>query len=353
MVETNGQLINQSSRIEYIDALRGFTMILVVFQHVATFCWGIADGSIPSVHHYFIQIRMPMFFFISGFVLYKASINWNMKQVGLFLRKKFMVQIIPTIIFLALFVHVTGISFRSALFSDAKAGYWFTYILFWYFLFYALAQLLFHRYAYIVMILMGIVILPISYPPITNAIPLPESMKGFLSIPYWHYFLFFVIGSLARKHFARVEQWLDGRWLLLCCIFIYFVLNIYRDILPGHGHGLVGGFLIGLIITLAGLIVLFGFFRANKNYFMKDMFMGRSLQYIGRRTLDVYLLHYFLLPVNMGTVIQVFTEHPMPIIEATCSLAIALLIVACCLLISNIIRLSPIWAHFLLGVKRS
>ena len=340
-----------SSRIEYIDALRGLTMILVVFNHVATFVWEIIGTGVPSVHEYLSQIRMPMFFFISGFVLYKKETVWNGKHICEFLQRKFMVQIIPTIIFLTLFVHVSHLNLEHALFSYAKEGYWFTYILFQYFLFYALAKFCFRRYADIVMLLAGIAFLPIYHQPITNAIPLPESVKLLLSITYWQYFLFFVIGSSAHKHFQTVEQWLDSRWLLFGCIATYFVLNIYRDVLPGHGHGLIGSFLIGLILTFSGLTVLFAFFRSNKAHFTKEKFLGRSLQYIGRRTLDVYLLHYFFLPRELGEALPVFKEHPMPVIEAACSLAIALLIVACCLLISNIIRLSPILAHYLFGVK--
>lgn len=326
-------------------------MILVVFNHVATFVWDVTDFSIPSVHIYLSQIRMPMFFFISGFVLYKAGTVWNWKHICQFLRKKFLVQIVPTIVFMTLFVHVMGLNMKEALFSYSKEGYWFTYILFQYFLFYAIAQFCFRRYANIVMLLAGIALLPIYHLPITNAIPIPETVKGLLSITCWQYFLFFVIGSLVHKHFKQVEQWLDSSWLLMCCIVTYFVLNIYRDVLPGNGHGLIGGFLIGLILTFTGLTVLFAFFRSNQSLFTKDKFMGVTLQYVGRRTLDIYLMHYFFLPRELGTVMPIFREHPMPLIEAACSFVIAILIVACCLLISKIIRLSPVLAHYLLGVK--
>ena len=339
----------EKTRIEYIDALRGFTMILVVIHHVALFMWGILGT--PSVHGYLMQVRMPMFYFISGFVLYKAGVVWNIQHVCQFLRKKFVVQIVSTIIFFTLFVHVKDIDFGSALFSHLKAGYWFTYILFQYFVFYSLAQLIFRRYAHIVMLLMGIAFLPIYYPPITNAIPIPESIKGLLSIVYWRYFLFFVMGSLVHKHFARVEQWLDGKWLLLACLVTYFVLNIYRDVFPSNAENPLCGFLIGLVLTFTGLIVLFGFFRAKQELFTRDKVLGRTLQYIGRRTLDVYLIHYFFFSFQEGGVVHIFTDHPMPIIEAFCSLIVALLIIACSLLISNILRLSPILAHYLFGVK--
>ena len=339
----------EKQRIEYIDALRGFTMILVVIHHVALFMWGILGTY--SIHSYLMQVRMPMFYFISGFVLYKAGVVWNLKHAVQFLRKKFVVQIVSTIIFFTLFVHVMDIDFVPALFSHMKAGYWFTYILFQYFIFYALAQLLFRKYAYLVMLLMGIAFLPIYYTPITNAIPLPESVKGLLSIVYWRYFLFFVLGSLVHKYFTRVEQWLDGRWLLLICLVTYFVLNIYRDVFPSNAENPLCGFLIGLILTFTGLTILFGFFRANQEHFTNDKVLGRSLQYIGRRTLDIYLIHYFLLPFREGGVVHIFTDHHMPVIEAFCSLMVTLLIIAFSLLISSILRLSPILAHYLFGAK--
>ena len=78
--------------------------------------------------------------------------------------------------------------------------------------------------------------------------------------------------------------------------------------------------------------------------------VGGTLQYIGKRTLDVYLIHIFLLPYNLEF-ISVFKEHPMPVIEATVSLIIAGIIIAFSLVISNIIRLSPLLAHWLFGAK--
>ena len=198
--------------------------------------------------------------------------------------------------------------------------------------------------------MMGIAFLPIAYPPITDIIPISKTAKGLLSIVYLHDFVFFFIGSLARKHFGKIEYYLDSKYLLFFCIIVYFVLNVYHDILPNNGHGPIG-FIVGLFLTFSGLTILFAFFRLHREQFSKNSYLGRSLQCIGRRTLDVYLLHYFFIPYQLGRVISIFNEYPMPILEALFSLALALLIIACTLLISNIIRLSPILAHFLFGVK--
>lgn len=65
-----------AQRIGYIDALRGFTMLLVVFSHIETFCYDIPfNESILS--SLFITFRMPMFFFISGYIAYKKEL-WNL-----------------------------------------------------------------------------------------------------------------------------------------------------------------------------------------------------------------------------------------------------------------------------------
>ena len=43
----------------------------------------------------------------------------------------------------------------------------------------------------------------------------------------------------------------------------------------------------------------------------------------------------------------------MPILEFAASAIIAILIIAACLLVSNIIRLSPFLAHWLFGAKKT
>lgn len=52
-------------RIEYIDAMRGFTMLLVVCSHVETFMVG---SPLKSINALLGEFQMPLFFFVSGFV---------------------------------------------------------------------------------------------------------------------------------------------------------------------------------------------------------------------------------------------------------------------------------------------
>ncbi len=136
---------------------------------------------------------------------------------------------------------------------------------------------------------------------------------------------------------------------LLICLLAYFLLNIYHDSLPSGGSL---GVLIGFIKSASGIIIVFTFFRKKQMLFTKETVLGRSLQYIGRRTLDIYLLHYFFLPSMLSKVTSIFKEYPMPIVEFAFSFIIALIVIAFCLLISNVIRLSPTLAHWLFGVKK-
>lgn len=330
-------------RIEYIDAMRGFTMILVVLQHVGTFCWKI-NG--VSIHPYLSQIRMPMFFFISGFVLFKANVIWDSKQMISFFRKKIPVQLLSPFLFFSLFVFISKESlFNTILLDASKMGYWFTFVLFIYYIIYASIRFCIrNKWSDIILILIGCLLYPIIMPTIYNSLPLSDEIKGFLCIPNWHYFLFFVLGTLTKKHFTIFERLLDKTHLIAVCIILYFLINGYADLLPIDKH------IVAHAMAFPGLIILFYFFRNKQLYFSKGTFIGRSLQYIGRRTLDIYLIHFFLLPKGLNF-ITLFNDYPMPIIEATASLIIALIIVAACLLLGNIIRLSPLLAHWLFGAK--
>ena len=128
--------LNSSKRIEYLDALRGFTMILVVLAHISTFALKGFESTLISYHRIFAEFRMPLFFFVSGFVFYKTNMIWSINNICSFLKKKINVQIISPTIFLITYTIVFNINIESAFLSEYKYGYWFTFTLFYFFVLY-------------------------------------------------------------------------------------------------------------------------------------------------------------------------------------------------------------------------
>lgn len=335
-----------TKRIEYIDALRGFTMFLVVVCHVSYFCFGVF-GREFSLTAYLIQVRMPLFFFISGFVMYKADVVWNVNQIVKFFKKKIPVQLISPFIFFAIFVYVFDKDLIQGLFEVGKFGYWFTFVLLVYYVIYATVRFLCRKWwADILLVLVGLCLYMVIWPGYKNYVPISENVLSLLSVDRWHHFIFFVLGTLTKKHFKKVEVLLDGKWFIMICVLFYFLANAFAGSLPVSG-GLVLPFL-----SFTGIVIVFSFFRKKQAVFSKERRLGRVMQYVGRRTLDIYLIHYFFIPYNL-TFVTVFKDHPMPILELTVSSIISIIIIAACLLISNVIRLSPFLEHWLFGVKKS
>ena len=85
-------------RIGWIDALRGFTMILVVFSHVEISGMGMEPGY-TGVNDLLRIFRMPLFFFVSGFIAYRPDESWNWGYYRGNMLKKLRVQVIPMLFF--------------------------------------------------------------------------------------------------------------------------------------------------------------------------------------------------------------------------------------------------------------
>lgn len=103
-----------TKRLAYIDAMRGFTMILVVFSHVQYFGYGefiqsvynFCGGSCLIYRDLITLFFMPLFFFISGFVLYKPDVEWNGIMSFKFIAKKALQLLVPTLVFISLYIFV-------------------------------------------------------------------------------------------------------------------------------------------------------------------------------------------------------------------------------------------------------
>lgn len=344
--------VKQTQRIEYIDALRGFTMILVVLHHVSL----LAFGCNSIIEKYSYEIRMPLFFFISGFLMSKSTLNWTSENVLIFIKKKTPTLIVSPILFLFIYIYVYGWKISDALMDPAKAGYWFTFMLFNYFLIYIVSQILFDKlkmssrtrdYA---LIFVGLLVFLLAYVVSYLFLEKHCFFAGFIGGGNLKYFLFLCLGTLAQKHFDKFEKLLDSTPLVIISIVSYFLMNIFYT--PINSSGAVARLFFILLSACFGLVVVWAFFRKYKEQFSLERSLGRLLQNIGRRTLEVYLLHYFIIPRQLGSACPIFSEYNLPLIEFVCSLTIAFLIISVCLGISAVLRVSPTLGCFLFGERK-
>lgn len=327
-------------RIEYIDAMRGFTMLLVVYHHV---CHQMVKNNtllFEQIHNWtfdslFVIFRMPLFFFVSGFVLYKASRKWTCSDIIEFFKKKLPIQLAFPFVCMLVCLAITNIAtVPHAILDPMKAGYWFTFVLLEYYVFYIAIQLLpiKGKLADAVEIAVGI----FAYMAIYYGFVYHHWITDMLSISEWKFFAFFIFGVQAHKHFSAFEKLLDKNITITLLLVIFIGLN-----LMGHCYH---------IQSFTSVILVFAFFRRYQQSFTQERKLGRVMQYIGRRTLDIYLLHYFFVFTNDWTKYRHFFDN-LPLLELICDMAVAVVIISLCLVISNILRLSPFIAHYCFGQK--
>ena len=100
---------------------------------------------------------------------------------------------------------------------------------------------------------------------------------------------------------------------------------------------------------ISGMWMVFCFFRLSASW-LQRIRLSKPLQYVGTRTLDIYLLHYFFLPRFLLSYADQLQAFDSSVVELVVILCISLLVLGVTLLASYIIRLSPFLGHYLFGV---
>lgn len=330
-------------RIAYIDAMRGFTMVLVIFAHVCHFCLGDSRLGYNAV---FILFRLPCFFMLSGWLFEPIALN-PFKTVA---RHKAMVQLLPTFIFLLIlapppeFFHQLG---------ALKGGYWFTFVLFEYFMLYMLIERTGRIWSPI--LAFSITFVSFLYARYYDSIRSSAEgyqlviidVLGFLSVTCWRLFIFFYLGAWMRRYFDAFIRWTNKPVIILLVTAAFFLIastshkdNLWFEMFRYY----VGG--------ITGMWMVFTLFRLSASLLQK-LHIEKPMQYVGMRTLDIYLLHYFFLPRFLMEYSPQLQAYGSRLIEFVIIMAISLIILLLCLICSYIIRLSPFLAKYLFGVKTS
>lgn len=232
--------------------MRGFTMILVIFAHVCHFCFGNDRMGYNAI---FILFRLPCFFMLSGWLFEPASKNPFLTVA----RHKAMVQLLPTFIFLLLlapppeFFHQLG---------ALKGGYWFTFVLFEFFILYMVIVRIGKHWTPILAFV--ITIASFFYARYYDSLKssseglqlLMINILGLLSVTTWRLFIFFYIGTWMRRNFDAFIRWTNKPLVILLISAIFFLIastshkdNLWFEMFRYY----VGG--------ITGMIMIFTLFR--------------------------------------------------------------------------------------------
>lgn len=343
-------------RLQHFDVIKGIAILLVVMGHVLIM--GIHGLDKAFIFKFIEKLHMPLFFFISGYFTFKMTDN-KVVLPNLWLRFKQL--IVPFICVSSIWIYYfphSGIqspldSTWSGLYSNVwKNGYWFTLCLFEIILIYYLLAAISNKFKgkslRIILLVIGYIMLYIT----TNISDF--SIEKYLGIELIVKFMpIFIIGAFAHEYKNKFNAIIASDKLLTLSI-ILGGISIYYTCYFWEFPEIYTKYqiLISIISHIALIIIVFNIVKAwceTKFHSLASSWIIKKLQFIGKESLSIYLLHYFFLfpitwlrqpMVDMGLG---FT--PLFVI----SLLVAIIIIAITLGASHIISRSKLLSVFLLG----
>lgn len=195
-----------NTRIKYIDYVRGLAMLFVVYGHINFFSFKIT----PFVGNITEAIQMPLFFFISGFVAYKATRDNDIKLVLGQIWNRFRALIIPaTIVGLLYSMLILNKTIPEFVFEKMKYGYWFPFSLFSMILIYKLCELFTRgkseKFFKWVITFVSILLWLLKYAVIRSSVfqLLNETLSLWQTLTHFPFFVFGILLSSKRVVYER------------------------------------------------------------------------------------------------------------------------------------------------------
>ena len=165
------------------------------------------------------------------------------------------------------------------------------------------------------------------------------------------YFQFFTFGIITKKYNNLFLKLISSDYVRATIITAFIILLVISiNSIYTISNPLIHSFVHDEMVRYAGLMTIFIFFFIKKDFFDTSNYITDSLSFIGRRTLDIYLLHYFLVP-QMPWFTNYLDSSNVVLLQLIVSGLISLLVVAVCLFISEVIRSSNTLAYFCFGAK--
>ncbi|MFT3703318.1 MAG: acyltransferase family protein [Agriterribacter sp.] len=326
-------------RLSYIDQLKGIAIFLVVFGH------SIQNNTVESdkqpLFVWLYSFHMPLFMFISGYIAGKSTHINSLSDYGIFLKKRVISLLIPYFVW-PLLVHNFFFKKNDTL-DFATQGWklitqwnslWYLWFLFFllicYSLFYIASRKLNKKNIILIDVIIASSIAALLY--VIKPLGLFISSSSFLL-----YFLFLFSGVFAYKY-SIISNVLLNQWIFSISLLLFIVLSGRYDY---NDNGNLNK-LLKIIIAFSAISSLYYIVRKIK----WNPTVDKYVQLLGRNTIVIYTTHFAInwffkgVPLfsNLGLVSLILVNF-----------VLALIVIIACLLIFEIVQLSPLLNFLLYG----
>lgn len=234
---------------------------------------------------------MPLFFFVSGFFVYSVTYTWTLYKRRMYNRLR--MQLLPTIIFLAVFcIGFTEVTITESLADHFKSGYWFTFVAVELFFLYSPMFLFFSirnfdtKKRSIYLTLYTATLLSVGFIGDRFLHWSSTAVWGILSLSdMFLYIPYFYLGIFFKMNNVQVLNFLNNKYFALACLVVFL-----------SSLSLPMNFLVHIICAVTGIVIVhyFFWFLFRKKQ-VQESKLSHILEYVGTMTLEIYLLHYFII----------------------------------------------------------
>lgn len=268
-------------RIDYIDRMKGLAIFLVVMGHVYGMAFAQSDD---VVYRVISSFHMPLFMFLSGLVAYSGATTpfWNLIKLGRKLRGLLLPLIVFGMCFTMTFSRNFGTGLVEFLESPNKNGYWYLMSLAVFYVSLSLYRLNIKQKWYIdvalAIAIWGGMFALWKYTA--------QTKDYFCMLNCGNFYPFFMLGVMTTKY-NLLNKMHKVNWLFSLCIvayaFLFCVDMPFHALVSLNKHIFLPFYMVYIVVTL-----FVGRHGATS-------YGEKILDFVGKRTLDIYVIHYFFI----------------------------------------------------------
>lgn len=287
---------DSGAREEWIDCLRGITMLLVVMMHFEAECGRWMDFS-----KWVSMIRMPLFVFISGYFTYSPKIVWSPGSLVIghyFRRLKLIIwpSLVILVLYLPFYMDVYDFTLKDVIYKNTMAGYWYTFAIFEMFLLCVPVVCMLNSrpsnkaIGTALLLILGAVAVYTHYYLTHSHMLVNKYILLFLVSKVTRYLPFFIAGILVHSYREKVWRICGNMWMpVILALIIFVFLNLHYHTPFTFIENTSKPMPLMVVMT----VCVFVSFSGLQGVLNCSTRLGRILSLVGRNTLPIYLIHFF------------------------------------------------------------